>query len=344
MAADLDALDLKILTHLLRDGRAPAQQVAEQSASRGPPSPTASHKLERDGVIRGHTVVVEPRRSAAPSPPSSPRAARQLDAKREEGLRRDAEDATRSSKRTPSPATTATSSKSAPTPSPRSTSSSRNSTAPPLSLATRTTIVMQTHCEKVGGITLGEEESNEARSRPRLRRLRRRLHRLGNDLSRHPHRRDDDAAVSAHRRALPLRRHRPLHHRQAARRRDSDEPPRARRRRPLRRADGGHRQPDRGLGRAVGAERIRRALRRHRAVLGDADRAAAPLRRAPRAARRDRHAHRLRRRGDAGHAARRRQRLRSPLRHRRASPSSSAASPGSTARCAASTRSRRCRR
>ncbi|MBV9188578.1 MAG: Lrp/AsnC ligand binding domain-containing protein, partial [Acidobacteria bacterium] len=30
-------------------------------------------------------------------------------------------------------------------------------TAPPLSLATRTTIVMQTHCEKVGGITLGEK-------------------------------------------------------------------------------------------------------------------------------------------------------------------------------------------
>ena len=29
--------------------------------------------------------------------------------------------------------------------------------APPLSLNTRTTIVMQTHCEKIGGITLGEE-------------------------------------------------------------------------------------------------------------------------------------------------------------------------------------------
>jgi Lrp/AsnC family leucine-responsive transcriptional regulator len=27
---------------------------------------------------------------------------------------------------------------------------------PPLSLSTRTTIVMQTHCEKVGGIDLGE--------------------------------------------------------------------------------------------------------------------------------------------------------------------------------------------
>jgi Lrp/AsnC family leucine-responsive transcriptional regulator len=27
---------------------------------------------------------------------------------------------------------------------------------PPLSLSTRTTIVMQTHCEKIGGIVLGE--------------------------------------------------------------------------------------------------------------------------------------------------------------------------------------------
>jgi hypothetical protein len=29
---------------------------------------------------------------------------------------------------------------------------------PPLSLSTRTTIVMQTHCEKVGGIDLGTKE------------------------------------------------------------------------------------------------------------------------------------------------------------------------------------------
>jgi len=30
-------------------------------------------------------------------------------------------------------------------------------TAPPLSLSTRTTIVMRTHCEKVGGVLLGED-------------------------------------------------------------------------------------------------------------------------------------------------------------------------------------------
>ena len=33
-------------------------------------------------------------------------------------------------------------------------------TAPPLSLITRTTIVMKTHCEKLGGITLGETEAS----------------------------------------------------------------------------------------------------------------------------------------------------------------------------------------
>ena len=30
-------------------------------------------------------------------------------------------------------------------------------TAPPLGLSTRTTIVMRTHCEKIGGVVLGED-------------------------------------------------------------------------------------------------------------------------------------------------------------------------------------------
>ena len=33
MSADLDAVDLKILAHLLKDGRAPAQQVADSVAA-----------------------------------------------------------------------------------------------------------------------------------------------------------------------------------------------------------------------------------------------------------------------------------------------------------------------
>ena len=61
MAADLDALDLKILTHLLRDGRAPAQQVADSVGLSRPAVADRIARLERDGVIRGHTVVVEPK-------------------------------------------------------------------------------------------------------------------------------------------------------------------------------------------------------------------------------------------------------------------------------------------
>ena len=60
MAADLDALDLKILTHLLRDGRAPAQQVADAVGLSRPAVADRIGRLERDGVIRGITVVVEP--------------------------------------------------------------------------------------------------------------------------------------------------------------------------------------------------------------------------------------------------------------------------------------------
>src|SRR3954468_12445533 len=60
MSADLDALDLKILTHLLRDGRAPAQQVADSIGLSRPAVADRIARLERDGVIRGHTVVVEP--------------------------------------------------------------------------------------------------------------------------------------------------------------------------------------------------------------------------------------------------------------------------------------------
>src|SRR5258706_14835307 len=60
MSVDLDALDLKILTHLLRDGRAPAQQVADSVGLSRPAVAERIARLERDGVIRGHTVVIEP--------------------------------------------------------------------------------------------------------------------------------------------------------------------------------------------------------------------------------------------------------------------------------------------
>ena len=156
MAADLDALDLKILTHLLRDGRAPAQQVADAVGLSRPAVADRIARLEREGVIRGITVVVEP--SALGRAVTAFIAARgqRLDAKRMKAfeviLKSDevveahtvaGDDCFLIKVRTDS-------------------ITSLNElvsklTAPPLSLATRTTIVMQTHCEKVGGITLGEQ-------------------------------------------------------------------------------------------------------------------------------------------------------------------------------------------
>jgi Lrp/AsnC family leucine-responsive transcriptional regulator len=157
MAVDLDAVDLKILTHLLRDGRAPAQQIAGAIGLSRPAVAERIARLERDGVIRGHTVVIEP--SALGRAVTAFIAARgpsQLDAKRKKVfdalLRSDevieahtvaGEDCFFIKVRTDS-------------------IQSLNAlvsrlTAAPLSLATRTTIVMQTHCEKVGGITLGDK-------------------------------------------------------------------------------------------------------------------------------------------------------------------------------------------
>jgi Lrp/AsnC family leucine-responsive transcriptional regulator len=60
MAVDLDELDLRILTLLLRDGRTPASQLAEQVGLSRPAVADRIEKLERQGVIRGTTVVVDP--------------------------------------------------------------------------------------------------------------------------------------------------------------------------------------------------------------------------------------------------------------------------------------------
>jgi Lrp/AsnC family leucine-responsive transcriptional regulator len=156
MSADLDALDLKILAHLLKDGRAPAQQVADSVGLSRPAVADRIARLERDGVIRGHTVVVEP--SALGRAVTAFIAARgqTLDAKRTKAF-----DALLKSDEIVEAHTVAgddcffikvrTDS-----------IQSLNElvaklTGPPLSLATRTTIVMQTHCEKIGGITLGDQ-------------------------------------------------------------------------------------------------------------------------------------------------------------------------------------------
>ena len=60
MAVDLDSIDLRILTLLNHDGRLPAAQIAEEVGLSRPAVADRMEKLERTGVIRGHTVVVDP--------------------------------------------------------------------------------------------------------------------------------------------------------------------------------------------------------------------------------------------------------------------------------------------
>ena len=158
MSDDLDPLDLKILTHLLRDGRAPAQQIADSVGLSRPAVADRIARLERDGVIRGHTVVVEP--SALGRAITAFIAARgqsQLDARQKKVF-----DALMKSDEIVEAHTVAGEDCffiKVRTDSIQSLNQLVSRlTAPPLSLSTRTTIVMQTHCEKVGGITLGSKQ------------------------------------------------------------------------------------------------------------------------------------------------------------------------------------------
>ena len=60
MAVELDHLDQQILRILLRDGRTPAAQIADEVKLSRPSVAERIDKLEKAGVIRGTTVVVEP--------------------------------------------------------------------------------------------------------------------------------------------------------------------------------------------------------------------------------------------------------------------------------------------
>lgn len=157
MAVDLDDLDREILNVLLTDGRASATQIADQVGLSRPAVADRLEKLERLGVIRGHTVVIDP---VSLGRDVTAFVAARGSAHLESKLRKAFRDIIRSDEvleahtvagddcylikvRTDS-------------------ISSLNAfvsrlTAPPLCLSTRTTIVMRTHYEKVGGITLTEE-------------------------------------------------------------------------------------------------------------------------------------------------------------------------------------------
>ncbi len=156
MAVDLDEFDLHIVDVLLRDGRLPASQLADMVGLSRAAVTERVAKLERGGVIRGNTIVVDPAAVgrtitafvAARGPTLSPKAKKAFDAlmKSDEVVEAHTvagDDCFLIKVRTSSIASLNT--------------LVSKLTAPPLSLSTRTTIVMKTHFEKIGGVTLGED-------------------------------------------------------------------------------------------------------------------------------------------------------------------------------------------
>jgi Lrp/AsnC family leucine-responsive transcriptional regulator len=161
MTVELDHLDLAIVKHLLRDGRAPASQIAEQIGLSRPAVADRIEKLERQGAIRGTTVVMDPLALgqrvtafvAARGPKMGAKAWAAFHAlmEREEVLEVHSvagDDCFWIKVRTDS-------------------IGSLNAlvhelTDAPISLSTRTTIVLETHCEKVGGIALVERSQEVA--------------------------------------------------------------------------------------------------------------------------------------------------------------------------------------
>ena len=157
MAFEIDDVDRAILAILERDGRTPAAQIAERVGLSRPAVAERIEKLERGGVIRGTTAVVDPTAvGKAVTAFVSCRGTPRLGAKAWQAFRRildgpevleahtvAGEDCYLIKVRTGTIASLD--------------ELVNRLTAPPLSLSTNTTIVMRTHCEKVGGVVLGEE-------------------------------------------------------------------------------------------------------------------------------------------------------------------------------------------
>lgn len=152
MAVELDDLDLRIVALLLKDARTPAAQIAEQIGLSRPAVADRLDKLERQGVIRGTTAVVDPvaigrvvtafiaARGATMSSPAWKKFRELM--QRDEVLEVHTvagDDCYLIKVRAESIGALNV--------------LVQQLTA--LSLSTRTTIVMETHCEKVGGIDLG---------------------------------------------------------------------------------------------------------------------------------------------------------------------------------------------
>lgn len=158
MAVELDDLDRRIVGLLLRDARTPAAQIAEQIGLSRPAVADRLDKLERQGVIRGTTAVVDPTTlgravtafvAARGATLSSAgwRKFRELMASDEvlEVHTVAGDDCYLMKVRAESIGGLNV--------------LVQQLSAPPIGLATRTTIVMETHCEKVGGIDLGSAEA-----------------------------------------------------------------------------------------------------------------------------------------------------------------------------------------
>ncbi|HYH07605.1 MAG TPA: Lrp/AsnC family transcriptional regulator [Thermoanaerobaculia bacterium] len=154
MAVELDELDLRIVDLLLRDGRTPAAQIAEQIGLSRPAVADRLDKLERLGVIRGTTAVVDPvalgRTITAFVAARGATMSSGAWKKFRELMQRDevlevhtvaGDDCYLMKVRAESIGALNT--------------LVQQLSAAPFGLSTRTTIVMQTHCEKVGGIDLG---------------------------------------------------------------------------------------------------------------------------------------------------------------------------------------------
>lgn len=157
MAVDMDELDLRILDLLLTDGRTPAAQIAEQIGLSRPAVADRIEKLERQGVIRGTTAVVDP---AALGRNVTAFIAARAGSLGAAGLRRFRELIQRDEVRE----VHTVAGDDCYLMKVRADSIGALNTLvqelskPPLSLTTRTTIVMETHCEKIGGIDLGTRE------------------------------------------------------------------------------------------------------------------------------------------------------------------------------------------
>ena len=156
MAVELDELDRRIVDLLLKDARTPAAQIAEQIGLSRPAVADRLDKLELHSVIRGTTSVFDPnalgQRVTAFVAARGPHLGGNAWKKFRELMQRDevlevhtvaGDDCFLLKVRAESIGALNT--------------LVQQLTTPPVSLATRTTIVMETHCEKVGGIDLGEE-------------------------------------------------------------------------------------------------------------------------------------------------------------------------------------------